>query len=56
MSRTEFLQNLGILIMSAFGAKALLNLLIKNNASGKPKPRKIIVETDKGYGGRSYGN
>lgn len=55
MTRKDFIQNLGLLILSVFGAKALLNSLLKTNKAGEPKPRKINDTPGRGYGGRGYG-
>ena len=52
MSRKEFLHNLGLLILSLFGASSLLNLMLKQ------PPKSVHSASQKmgrGYGGGGYG-
>lgn len=52
MSRKEFLRNIGLVVLSLFGANALLSLLLKENS--KPS-RTQQIRPGRGFGGGRYG-
>jgi hypothetical protein len=54
MTRKEFLHNLGLLILSMFGASALLGLMLKQTPQGPREPSNF-KQAGKGYGGTGYG-
>lgn len=54
MTRKEFLHNLGLLVLSMFGASALLGLILKQDPKNLSKTGDVKRIT-KGYGGSGYG-
>jgi len=53
MSRKEFLRNIGLVVLSLFGANALLSLLLKEHS--KPKVHNQQIQPGRSFGGGKYG-